>query len=281
MNEKLFDVCKYLIPQNFKKASEYELMKSLQKLSDFFSFVEHRKRVPIEVDFSRKDGVAGECFIDSIAVYPQNCLTNYQTYLECFDTIVHESFHIFQYHIMHMPKSFIKSEKLWKRISAYNLQYFANSAGKYGYYRLNYFELDAYRFTDFFMLNVYHKFKNEGIKLIDFKKYIDTERKDFYKTKIYCKDFFKGKDIADAIEKANRFFIDDGVYGVALNNEIDVTEFNQFEDLKNEIFDSGKYLYSIFNEPICDLSQDFIDNAERIYKKMMPHIFGYQSEKEQ
>lgn len=270
MKKKLFDVCKYLIPENFKKATENELLYSLRDLGNYLAHTQHRKPVRILIDFTKSDICAGECFIDSIGVYPQNTILDYQSYIQCFDTVLHESFHIFQYHLMHMPKDFIKSDITWQRIVAYNLQYFANP-DDFAHYRLNYFELDAYRYTDFFLINIYNQFRREHISLPMLKKYILTERKVFYKEKAFCRKKLLSKDFDSAITTANRFFEECGIYGIAENNELSIDDFDK---IKSEVKSSGRYLYSVFGDTLIDVSQEFIDNAEDYFTQTMPHLYA-------
>lgn len=266
MDKKLLKICKYLDYDLFCKASEKQLKQSLQILSDYLAQSQCRKRVALKFLPEIKDNdCVATAYLDGIKLYIKD-ITDYEHYLQLFDSVIHESFHIFEYYFLNLPKA-LCDDIMWQRVLSYNFYFIAGDQGiSYNLYRFNDFELDAYRHTDLFLKTIYNKLKSLGKNVEGLKKYILLERK------IFSKDvsLFKKRYGKFAKQIIDDFYIETSVKTIKENNGIDAT----FKEIISQI-NNGEYIYSICNNnEIVDLSQEFIDNAQSNFKAMLPHLYG-------
>lgn len=279
----------------FNGATEAELKQSLQDLCDYFSQKSGREKITLIYDLhklkakqflqSKNDGlVLGLSFIDSIYLMPNEELTSYKSYLEMFDTIIHESFHQFQYYFLNLPKCFA-DDVMWERILKYNYFYLSQGSkesdnfalqnniklnnAQYLLYRFSSFEVDAYRATDFLLNKICKALKKTGADVLGLKKYINFERGKFLKEAKMLKTNLKD----NAFEK-----IDDYFKFLALKNIKETEELKISNAKLEKMCEEGEYLYSITNNnEIAQISQKFINNAQKNFKFFLPHLYSTSS----
>lgn len=277
MDDKFLDLFKYLDITKHKSASEKELKKSLQKLCDYFSLSQGRKRIRLTFDWYKleliKKGKSDEIkstvatsFLDYICLMPDDNLSDYQTYLQMIDSVIHESFHQFQYYLLNVPKEFV-DDVMWQRILSYNIYYLAcGKLSDYHYYRFCDIELDAYRATDFLLNKVCNKLKQKGGDVSHLKKYILQERK------IFLNDVRAFK--ADLGENGKKI-VDDWFKIEAIK---DIKEAEMLKLSNRKIFEkmeNGEYLYSIKNyNELVGISQEFLNNMTKNFKEFLPFLYG-------
>lgn len=277
MDDKFLDLFKYLDTNKHKLASEKELKKSLQNLCDYFSLSQGRKRIKLTFDWHKleliKAGKLDEIkstmamsFLDYICLMPNNRLSDYKVYLEMVDSVIHESFHQFQYYLLNVPKEFV-DDVMWQRILSYNIYYLA--CGKlrdYHYYRFCDTELDAYRMTDFILNKVCNKLKQKGADVSLLKKYILHERKDFLNDVRAFKT-----DLGENAKKiVDDWFKIEAIKNIKETEELKLSNKKIFEKIEN-----GEYIYSIKNyNELVGISQDFLNNMTKNFKELLPFLYG-------
>ncbi len=276
MDEKLIELFKYLDYKNFVKADEKTLKRSLQKLCDYFSSTQGRKRIKLHFDFHKlffnqddegySNSAVATSFLDYICLIPDDKLVDFDTYIEMVDCVIHESFHQFQYYFLNIPRE-LADDVMWQRILAYNIYYIASGKiNDFYIYRFCDMELDAYRMTDFLLNKVYKKLKQKGADCERLKVHILDERKEFLKdVRLFKADFGENaKKIVD------NWYKKQAIKNIKEIENLDISEKEIFEKMKK-----GEFLYSIKEgNDIVDVSQKFLDSMSENFKQYLPFLYG-------
>lgn len=270
MNKKFFSLCYYLDYKKFETATEEELKKSLQDVCDYFSYVQGRKKIKIDFNTDNSDiyFCLGEAFVDEITINIHGSLKEFSAYINAFDCVIHESFHQFQYYMLNLPQNFV-DDVMWKRIISYNIyNKVGKSFDKYNFYRFNDFELDAYRFTDFMMRTIKNSLNKNGADTKELSLYLQKERKYFLKDVRKLNASKENKKVIDYFYKS--CFIYELKNNPDFNELKNLSEQEVFAKIKN-----GCGLCSILDDSaIVDVPQKFIDNANRLFKEYLPHLYS-------
>ena len=296
MKKDFLDICKFLDTNNFSTASKKELYDSLQDLCDYFSIKEGRRKITLKYDnyklktktllnSTNQGSMLGLSFIDSIYLMPNDEITSYQSYLALFDTIIHESYHQFEYYFLNLPKCF-SDDIMWDRILKYNYYFIsqgdcnikdfmkkhnlAKNEAEYLLYRFNKFELDAYKATDFLLNKICKAMKKSGANINGLQNYINSQRKSFSKELKMLNKLLK----ENAMQKIDEAFKTNALRSIKQTEELNIS----LKKLEN-MCENGEYLYQITNNNECALiSQKFINNALKSFKFFLPHLYSKNNE---
>lgn len=275
MDKKLTSICKYLDEDNFNNATEEELKSSLQNLSNYFATLQGRKKIILKYDEHtlinkmKNNNDVYSCnastYVDDILLIPSKPITEYMSYLSAFDCVIHENFHQFEYYLSNLPKNFV-DEIMWQRIVSYNIYFYSTIYKDYEFYRFNDFELDAYRYTDFFLKCVCKDMKKNNFNVGKLEIYIKNERNIFLKQVKKLKKKY-GKN---AKEKIDNFYIDNAMKSILELSETKINEKTLSKKIKN-----GYGLNSIIDgTEIANVSQIFINLASKNFKQYLPYLYN-------
>ncbi len=274
MKNAFTDLCEYLDYNYFYHSSNEELKDSLQKLCDYFSKTQKRRKIKLEYadasGFNENQSWA-EADVDKIILNPQGSLTDYNTYLKMFDCVIHESFHQFQNYLINIPKSLL-DEVMWKRIFSYNVYYFlnekytSNEFDEYFVYLFNSYEMDAYNSTTLILSSIYFNLKKRGRNVEKLKEYIQEETKKIQESKkVFLKKYGK-----NAKEKLDKFLVNQAIERV--REEENFVGIN--EEIHKKLF-NGEYFPNIFDgNEICKISNAFLANFEENFKTLMFYLYN-------
>lgn len=255
----------------FDAASPEMRKQSLISLCYYFAKVRH---TDIDVEFiEMKEGWVGYVDRKSIKLSNTIDLNNYMKYLSMFDTVIHESFHIFQNYLCTLPKSMV-DDVLWQRIKVYkqyDLFHLINFEEDNDDYFLNYCELDTYRYTDFMMHKIYKILKSKGKDVDGIYQYNKFEREVFLsRTKKIKKSLGDGavRIINGRIERLAwiKFLAD--------QNSPQAKRYKGPKKLK-ERFNDGEYGDNI-EEGVSSytITDEFIKTAQLNFREALPHLYA-------
>lgn len=271
MDKKLENIIQILVAENFAEATTKERKQKLVDLCDYIC----AQRYIVSYDFGfrkvSRDAI-GETNFTSISLDKKFNYDSYFDYIMAFEAVIHECFHLFQYHLMALPEEAV-SATTWARLKEYkkfDIYLAITKSVDDSIYRFNYLEWDAYRHTDGFMRAIYKHLKLQGknVKIIDY--YLKLERSEF----LHEQRKYHPINNPDAHKNVDSIMAK-AVLSYALKNKRVAEKLWRIraQDCL-DVFNNGdfgqRYLDGCDDLEICDL---FVSNAEAKFKEALPFLF--------